>query len=291
MPFVPPNRPIILVVLCAFAVPILWAVTAGSYFGCGIIQGCYGPRSAIAYLLEPSLGYDLGTTVAHMLDITPFVTTVVLLVIVWIAKRHEGEAEDVGEALTALNRCDRCKTTFPSFHYLTKVDGKGFLCEKCRSAPESPQAAADPAVPPLPPVSAPASDVSLLERTAVRRRWITIVICACVVICAVAFLARSRLWPKPYDSMVARLRPGMSSGEVVAALGEPRHKGDVGAWTSLIYDDGANHPYPNPGENTLLMIAFDQDDIIRGWIIVEGDDTAEDRYFALESLLFPAPNR
>ena len=132
-----------ILVLCACL--ILWALMAGPenfaerYFACGIIQGCDGPRSSIAYLLEPLLGYDFGITVAHMLDITPFVLTVGLLVIAWITKRHEGESEDTEEALTALNRCDGCKTTFRNFDYLIKVDGKGFLCEKCRSAPETPQ--------------------------------------------------------------------------------------------------------------------------------------------------------
>jgi hypothetical protein len=127
-----------ILVLCACL--ILWALMAGPenfaerYFACGIIQGCDGPRSSIAYLLEPLLGYDFGITVAHMLDITPFVLTVGLLVIAWITKRHEGESEDTEEALTALNRCDGCKTTFRNFDYLIKVDGKGFLCEKCRLA-------------------------------------------------------------------------------------------------------------------------------------------------------------
>jgi hypothetical protein len=41
-------------------------------------------------------------------------------------------AEASASLLTALNRCDVCGTVFPNFYYLTKVDGKGFLCEKCR---------------------------------------------------------------------------------------------------------------------------------------------------------------
>ena len=40
----------------------------------------------------------------------------------------------VGEALAAHNTCDTCKTTFPNFYFLTKVEGKGYLCDKCCQA-------------------------------------------------------------------------------------------------------------------------------------------------------------
>jgi hypothetical protein len=80
------------------------------------------------------LGYDLGKTTAHILDLTPFTGTLVIFCIfAWLAKGHD-EAEDVNDALTALNRCDGCNATFRNFDYLTKVEGEGFLCEKCRSA-------------------------------------------------------------------------------------------------------------------------------------------------------------
>lgn len=121
--------------LCALVVGILAAVMGPGYFLCGVLQGCGGPRSFIAYLLEPLLGYDLGKTTAHILDLTPFTGTVVIFVIVaWLAKGRD-QSEEVNEALTALNRCDGCNATFRNFDYLTKVEGKGFLCEKCRSAP------------------------------------------------------------------------------------------------------------------------------------------------------------
>ena len=46
----------------------------------------------------------------------------------------------VGEALAAHNICDTCKTTFPNFHFLTQVEGQGYLCDKCRLAlAEAPQ--------------------------------------------------------------------------------------------------------------------------------------------------------
>ena len=37
------------------------------------------------------------------------------------------------QALDAINRCDGCKTVFTNCYGLTKVEGKGYLCEKCRS--------------------------------------------------------------------------------------------------------------------------------------------------------------
>jgi hypothetical protein len=43
-------------------------------------------------------------------------------------------AEDMRKELDALNTCDGCKTVYPNWeYYLVKVEGKGFLCKKCRS--------------------------------------------------------------------------------------------------------------------------------------------------------------
>lgn len=42
--------------------------------------------------------------------------------------------DETTAALTALNRCDGCGTTFHSFYGLEKVEGKGFLCANCRAA-------------------------------------------------------------------------------------------------------------------------------------------------------------
>ncbi len=53
----------------------------------------------------------------------------------WILYRRSiGDPTDIAAiALAALNRCDGCGTTFTSFYGLEKVEGRGFLCAKCRS--------------------------------------------------------------------------------------------------------------------------------------------------------------
>lgn len=134
------KLPVILII-CAVAVLTVTLIISPenfgmAYFQCGVFQGCDGPRSFIAYFLEPSLGYDTGIEVAHMLDITPFVITVGFLAFAWIAKRRDGrsgEAEESKEVLDALSRCDGCKAKFPNYALLTKVEGRGYLCGKCRS--------------------------------------------------------------------------------------------------------------------------------------------------------------
>lgn len=135
-------------------------------------------------------------------------------------------------------------------------------------------------------------DVISSSERSTRRRWVVIVIGAGVVAVTFAFLSgvfHRPVFHRPYDGMVAKLRPGMYADDVMKALGSPLHKGNIGDWTSLIYDDGANHPPARSGEKTLLMVAFDPSGTIRGWIIVEGD-IAEDTYAVLEnSELFPRP--
>ena len=39
---------------------------------------------------------------------------------------------DVVSELQELNRCDGCKVVYHDFYGLSKVEGKGYLCEKCR---------------------------------------------------------------------------------------------------------------------------------------------------------------
>jgi hypothetical protein len=117
----------------AVAAGLLGGIFGPGYFFCGIVQGCDGPRSFFAYTLAPLLGYDLGNAVAHIIDVTPFTGTVfICATIAWLAKGRD-DAEELNEALAALKRCDGCKATFPTSDYLTKVEGKGFLCDKCRA--------------------------------------------------------------------------------------------------------------------------------------------------------------
>ncbi len=37
----------------------------------------------------------------------------------------------VADEITNLNKCDGCSSTFPSFNFLQKVEGRRFLCRKC----------------------------------------------------------------------------------------------------------------------------------------------------------------
>ncbi len=46
---------------------------------------------------------------------------------------HLRDYSNIDAELKALNRCDGCKVTFHNFYGLTKVEGRGFLCEKCRA--------------------------------------------------------------------------------------------------------------------------------------------------------------
>lgn len=115
------------------------AIFGPGYFVCGLLQSCPGeaPRSSLAYLLEPLFGYGPGILLAHLVDITPFTVTLVCFVyIAWIWVRHGASAkrEQETKEQAALNRCDGCKTAVRDFYYLTKVEGKGFLCKKCLSA-------------------------------------------------------------------------------------------------------------------------------------------------------------
>ena|SRR5271165_6287333 len=66
------------------------------------------------------------------------------------------------------------------------------------------------------------------SENSVRRRWVTLVIGLLAVICVVACLiwAEFLLRPGPYDDMVRRLHPGMSSGAVIEELGNPSWSGD-----------------------------------------------------------------
>jgi hypothetical protein len=89
-------------------------------------------------------GYDTGTSVAHVLDITPFMVSLVLFVAAIVVSSRNTKVRVLDHELTELNRCDGCKATFHDFFGLTKVEGKGFLCEKCRSnPPEPPQSEAE----------------------------------------------------------------------------------------------------------------------------------------------------
>jgi hypothetical protein len=82
-------------------------------------------------MLEPTLGYDTGITVAHLLDITPFAVSLVLLVSACVIGLRGKKVEEFDESLSELNRCDGCGETFRNFTNLTKVEGKGFLCGSC----------------------------------------------------------------------------------------------------------------------------------------------------------------
>jgi hypothetical protein len=145
------KSPVILSCL-AVAILILTVVIAGpdgcgtAYFRCGILQGCDSsgtPRSGLAYALEGTFGYDGGKTVAHILDITPFTVSVGLLVLAVVVSSRGRKSGEMKDALTDLNRCDGCKTTFHNFYGLSKVEGRGFLCERCRSnLPETPHSEA-----------------------------------------------------------------------------------------------------------------------------------------------------
>lgn len=125
----------LVLLLCALAVLVLAVVIGPGYFLCGLTQGCPGSqgRSFLAYAFEPLLGYELGIEIAHLIDLTPFTLTLVVGVIaaLLVKKRHENE--DFMAALAAANKCDGCNVNFPKSDYLTKVEGKGFLCEKCLS--------------------------------------------------------------------------------------------------------------------------------------------------------------
>jgi hypothetical protein len=142
------KSPVILSCL-ALGILILTALIAGpegcatAYFRCGVLQGCDSsgtPRSSLAYALEGTFGYDGGKTVAHVLDVTPFTVSIGLLVMAGVISSRGRKGGQMEDALTELNRCDGCKATFHNFYGLTKVEGRGFLCEKCRSSlSQSPQ--------------------------------------------------------------------------------------------------------------------------------------------------------
>ncbi len=129
------------VLLGTLALSLVILVGAGpqAYFRCGLINGCDGPRPWLAYVLESSLGYEGGIEAAHVVDITPFVVALIVAASVLILRSRSGSGDAADDALAALNRCDGCKTTFRNFDYLTKVEGRGYLCENCRRALETPQ--------------------------------------------------------------------------------------------------------------------------------------------------------
>ncbi len=107
------------------------------YFQWGIFEGAR--LNGMASFFRPWLGYETGNYAARMLNPvnpTPFLITVILLACAGLSRRllrQEVESDVVEDALTALNRCDGCNATFHNFNFLTKVQGKGFLCDKCRS--------------------------------------------------------------------------------------------------------------------------------------------------------------
>jgi len=129
-----------------FVVVVLGPIFGPGYFVCGLLQGCPWDtaRSFFAHLLEPVFGYGPGILVAHLVDITPFTVTIGFFVFgawIWVARGVTAQRVEETKELAALNRCDVCKTAVRDFYYLTKVEGKGFLCKKCLQALEgTPQA-------------------------------------------------------------------------------------------------------------------------------------------------------
>ncbi len=131
------NRAFLYFSLAVFLIVIAAGILRPrAVFECGIVQGCPGTsgRSWLAYALEPMFGYEDGISVAHVLDITLFTAVVFLLVISAILSSRGKEGEDLEGELESLNRCDGCGSSFRNFTALVKVEGKGFLCVKCRSA-------------------------------------------------------------------------------------------------------------------------------------------------------------
>jgi hypothetical protein len=122
-------------VICALAALILAIVVGPGYLFCGLLQGCPGShgRSSLAYGLEPLFGYDLGLKTAHLIDLTPFTITLAIGVIAAFMVKKNHENEDIAVTLMAMNTCAGCNATAARSDYLTKVEGKGFLCDKCRS--------------------------------------------------------------------------------------------------------------------------------------------------------------
>ena len=133
------SKLLVTFIVLLFVALVSAAIFGPGYFVCGLLQSCPGEaeRSFLAYLLEPLFGYGPGILLAHLVDITPFTVTVVCSVyIAWIWVRHgvTAKREQQAKELAAVNRCDACKTAVRDFYYLTKVEGKGFLCKKCLSA-------------------------------------------------------------------------------------------------------------------------------------------------------------
>ena|ERR1022692_4594931 len=126
--------------ICVVVVLILAIAIGPGYFVCGLMQGCPGSqgRSSLAYALEPLLGYDLGIKTAHLIDLTPFTFTLFAGVVGFFLARKRAEDGDVKASLSAMNSCDGCGTTVARSEYLTKVEGKGFLCPQCRSLARKP---------------------------------------------------------------------------------------------------------------------------------------------------------
>jgi hypothetical protein len=123
------------------------------YFQCGVTEGCLtgGHYYDEAQVLHPPLDLGLAETICENLNIvspTPFMITLVFLLVAWLVWRRSGKAEQEAlawEGMEAANRCDGCKVTFHNFYGLARVEGKeGYFCENCRTAmAKAPAAATD----------------------------------------------------------------------------------------------------------------------------------------------------
>ena len=98
----------LVLLFCGIASWFLLASMGAGYFLCGLIQGCpYSQgRSFLAYAFEPLLGYDLGIKAAHLIDLTPFVCTLLIFVpAALVVKKRRVEI--------AVHKCDGCNASFP----------------------------------------------------------------------------------------------------------------------------------------------------------------------------------
>jgi hypothetical protein len=97
------------------------------------------------------------------------------------------------------------------------------------------------------------------KENSVRRMWITLVICICVV----ADIASTgcMLLGDPYDDMESALHYGMPGKDILNALGQPCHRVEDGSGWAYLF-------YRKSGTNTLLAISM------RGWYLP--DDTIND---------------
>lgn len=87
------------------------------------------------------------------------------------------------------------------------------------------------------------------------RGWRKAIIALTAVI-AVAACVVFWLWPSGYDSMIRRLNPNMTHKDVVGTLGEP-------------WGNSVGPVYKKKGEHTVLMVLFDNNGHVRGWLILE----------------------